>query len=92
MDIWLLCYDISDDKRRNRVSSWLLRFGMRVQESVFEVSLKNAPHFNRLWAGLQDRLGEGDSVRAYPMSQQTLRDVRCLGSAAPLPPAYALVL
>jgi len=55
VDIWLVCYDIGCDKRRNRLSSWLLRFGMRVQESVFEVSVKDSSHFNKLWRGVQEK-------------------------------------
>jgi CRISPR-associated protein Cas2 len=92
VDIWLVCYDISDDKRRNRLSSWLLRFGMRVQESVFELTLKDDVQFNRLWRGVESKIATGDSVRAYPIHQAALAGVRCLGSAAPENPSYATVL
>ena len=36
---YVICYDISDDWRRNRVSLVLLDFGTRVQESVFVAHL-----------------------------------------------------
>src|SRR6185437_10349903 len=36
---YVVCYDISDDRRRTRVSSALLDFGTRVQESVFVAHL-----------------------------------------------------
>ncbi len=32
---YVVCYDISDDRRRTRVATALLDFGTRVQESVF---------------------------------------------------------
>jgi len=35
MQYWL-CYDITDDRRRQRLSDVLLDFGTRVQESVFQ--------------------------------------------------------
>src|SRR5437660_1753461 len=36
---YVVCYDIADDGRRSRVSSLLLDFGTRVQESVFVAHL-----------------------------------------------------
>ncbi|MDD7403443.1 MAG: CRISPR-associated endonuclease Cas2 [Butyribacter sp.] len=33
----IISYDISDDKLRNRFSKYLLRFGHRIQYSVFEI-------------------------------------------------------
>jgi CRISPR-associated protein Cas2 len=33
---YLVCYDITDDRRRQRISDLLLDYGVRVQESVFE--------------------------------------------------------
>ena len=37
--IYVVCYDISDDRTRNQMSECLLDFGVRVQESVFECVL-----------------------------------------------------
>ena len=36
---YLVCYDIGDDKRRNRLADVLMDFGPRLQESVFLVDL-----------------------------------------------------
>lgn len=36
---YIICYDISDDRRRSHVSSLLQDFGTRVQESVFVAHL-----------------------------------------------------
>lgn len=92
MDFWLCCYDIADDRRRDRVAAWLLRFGTRVQESAFELKLRNDVHFQRLWQGLRDRIEPPDQIRAYPVAAQSLSQVRCLGSDPPQPTPYATVL
>ncbi len=36
---YVVCYDLGDDRRRSRVATALLDFGMRVQESVFVADL-----------------------------------------------------
>ena len=36
---YVICYDIADDRRRDRVASALLDYGPRVQESVFVANL-----------------------------------------------------
>jgi CRISPR-associated protein Cas2 len=36
---YVVCYDITDDRRRSRIASLLLDFGVRVQESVFVAHL-----------------------------------------------------
>ena len=33
---YLVCYDIADDRRRQKVAELLLDYGTRMQESVFE--------------------------------------------------------
>lgn len=94
MDTWLLCYDITDDRRRDRVASWLLRFGERVQKSVFEITVKDERHYNRMWRGIRERIkpDAGDHVRAYPFTQITLKQVQVFGGTAPETPGYAKIL
>jgi CRISPR-associated protein Cas2 len=36
---YLICYDIADDRRRDRVSRFLEGYGLRIQKSVFECVL-----------------------------------------------------
>ena len=48
---YVICYDISDDRRRSRISSLLLDFGTRVQESVFVAHLDE-----RLFERMHERL------------------------------------
>jgi CRISPR-associated protein Cas2 len=39
MTLFIICYDIPDDRRRNRVAGLLEGYGDRVQKSVFECHL-----------------------------------------------------
>jgi len=65
--LWLICYDIADDRRRYRVAKALLGYGERVQESVFECHLDNAL-LRRLQAELRPLLNEAaDRLRYYPL-------------------------
>ncbi|WP_223813750.1 CRISPR-associated endonuclease Cas2 [Geobacillus zalihae] len=36
---YLICYDIENTKKRNKLAKWLLNYGIRVQKSVFEAYL-----------------------------------------------------
>ena len=48
---YLVCYDVSDDKRRGRLADVLLDFGPRLQESVFLADLDE-----ELFARLRSRV------------------------------------
>ena len=37
--LYIVCYDIADERRRARVAGTLLDFGRRLEESVFAVNL-----------------------------------------------------
>ena len=65
---YIICYDISNDKRRRRLVRCLHFFGERVQESVFEAVL-NASLMNKMQstiAGIIDP--ESDCVYIYPVT------------------------
>ena len=57
---FVICYDIADDARRNRLATGLLDFGRRIQESVFmadlddELSQRMEARIERLIDPLQD--------------------------------------
>ena len=38
---YIVCYDIADDQRRERLSELLLNYGSRIQRSVFLLHLDN---------------------------------------------------
>jgi len=63
----IVCYDITDDRRRCRVASELENFGCRVQYSVFECHLEE-PQLRELQARLFTLLDEEeDHVRYYAL-------------------------
>lgn len=68
----ILSYDIADDKLRNRFSKYILRFGHRIQYSVYEID--NSPQL--LENIIQDinniygkKFGQEDSVYIFRLSQ-----------------------
>lgn len=63
--LYLVCFDISDNKTRNRVGKYLETFGNRVQESVFEVELADAGALNYVQNKLAGWLADGDDLRFY---------------------------
>lgn len=65
--LWLVCYDISDDRRRRNVADALEAVGQRVLESVFEVWL-DARKMATLRAELACLIVPAeDSLRFYPL-------------------------
>jgi CRISPR-associated protein Cas2 len=76
----VICYDISDTKRRNEVAKILEGHGYRVQYSVFECEL-NKEQLKRL----KQRLGplvkaqEWESIRFYPLYAHSAENVEVIG-------------
>lgn len=79
LQLYLFCYDISRDSRRNRVAEMLEQEGLRVQLSVFELRMTK-PAAERLAARLARELDPGDSLRVYPVPARALGDIIVLGS------------
>ncbi|MEB3830782.1 CRISPR-associated endonuclease Cas2 [Phormidium sp. CCY1219] len=76
---YLICYDIVDDNRRNRVAKLLERYGMRVQKSVFEVVLDET-QYEQLQKRLLKLLNKRqDQLRFYPLSAHCRQKVKVLG-------------
>lgn len=48
---YIVCYDISDDRRRQQLADLMLDYGTRVEESVFECALES-----QLAAGMTERI------------------------------------
>ncbi len=65
--LYIVAYDISDDRRRLRLSKALLDFGDRVQYSVFECLL-DTNSMVKMTRRISDIIDmEEDSVRVYPL-------------------------
>lgn len=66
--MYLIVYDIEDDKLRTRFAKFLKRFGVRVQFSVFRI--ENSPRILdnvkvEIRSQFQDDFGQADSVLIY---------------------------
>lgn len=60
MRVFLVCFDISDDRLRRRVAKVLLEYGDRVQKSVFEVVIQSAETYQALLDDLQQLIAVTD--------------------------------
>ena len=88
----LIVYDIPNDKRRNKLATFLEGYGRRVQYSVFECFLELG-EMRELHQKLQTRVNEEeDNVRLYWISKDALSRVLTIGSDRPQePPATYIV-
>lgn len=80
----VLCYDISDNRRRARLFKRLKGFLTPVQESVFEGNLPD-----RRWGDLLNTVrrcirADADTVRIYTICQRCQGGAVLLGTAARL--------
>ena len=78
MRAYLACFDIEDDRNRRKLADLLLRYGDRVQYSVFEISVANKTELEKLCLKCQRYTESGDSLRFYWLnkeSRQGSRDV-----------------
>ena len=81
--LWMICYDVCDDRARLRVAKTLARHGERVQRSVYECHLgeRELKSLQRELLGLIDT--GSDRVRLYPLCERDRHAVRVDGSLAP---------
>jgi CRISPR-associated protein Cas2 len=63
---FVIAYDISNDKRRERVARVLLHFGERIQKSVF-VAVLDPEQQSELKRELGVLLRQGDRVEWFPV-------------------------
>lgn len=78
---YVVCYDIADDGRRNKLASTLLDFGQRVQESVFIANLDD-----ELSGRMLERIGKAidghwDRVHVFPLCQSCSPHIVVMGTA-----------
>ena len=68
MAIYLVCYDIENDRERDRVAKLLLKHGRRVQYSVFELHRINPRAKDELAHKLNEIVADPASVRFYRLT------------------------
>ncbi|MFF4652615.1 CRISPR-associated endonuclease Cas2 [Streptomyces sp. NPDC001380] len=79
--LFLVTYDIADDRRREEVSDLLSGHGPRVQYSVFEVALPSKAATARLRTALKKLIDpEEDQIRIYPLRVPDLNEITVLGN------------
>jgi CRISPR-associated protein Cas2 len=64
--LYIIGYDISDDKRRGALASLLLDYGDRVQYSLFEADLEEK-ELKELREAAEKIIFAEDSLRIYPL-------------------------
>lgn len=65
MHFYLVCFDISDDRARDRVGKVLLRHGKRIQESVFEIMVDGEKQLENIREKIEGLLDDEIEVRFY---------------------------
>lgn len=81
--LWIVCYDIGDDRRRRQVVRILEGYGVRVLESAFECWLDDAGR-RAMEARVRAVLAGGDLLRVAVVNREDLPRVRLLGCGASL--------
>ncbi len=75
---YVVCFDISDDKKRKIIGDILSEFGVRVQRSVFEIEI-NKNFLKKILAEIEKYISKDDSIRFYPMHNDTIKKSIYLG-------------
>ncbi|HEK25463.1 MAG TPA: CRISPR-associated endonuclease Cas2 [Hydrogenobaculum sp.] len=73
-NITVICYDISSDKRRNKVARELLKVGVRTQYSVFECFITEKDRNNLIKELKKKILEKEDSVILYSLSEENYKN------------------
>jgi CRISPR-associated protein Cas2 len=76
----VVSYDISDDRKRDKLANLLENYGKRVQYSVFECHLDEKP-YDELLSKLNPIAKDDDSIRIYHLCEACLGKVVLLGRA-----------
>jgi CRISPR-associated protein Cas2 len=88
----LVVYDVPDDKRRVKLSTFLEGYGRRVQYSVFECFL-TLDEMRQLHEKVRRRVKSSeDNVRFYWISQEAVSRVLTIGSSPPQEPPQAYII
>lgn len=79
---WIVCYDITNDKRRRKVFDILKSYGLPAQYSVFECDI--TAHQQMTLQGKLRRVidDEEDDIRFYPLNEADVNKIKWLGHKA----------
>ena len=79
--LYVIAYDIADNRRRRRIAALLEERAARVQESLFEQRMSPRAAAS-LFAQLQQLCADGDSLRLYPVPDTALPRAHTYGGPA----------
>lgn len=91
MPCYVACFDIADDRTRDRVAKRLLGVGDRVQKSVFEIRVDSLGALNALATDLRGLLEAEDDLRFYRLCLDC-RKASCDARGAPIATFPATVI
>ena len=79
--MYVISYDISDDKLRKKVADKILNYGIRVQYSVFECKI-DATKCKKLYRELVELTQDMSfgSIRFYPMDKSDVEKIQTIGT------------
>lgn len=89
---YLICYDIPDNRRRNRLSKFLLDYGQRVQYSVFECDLTKKILDTVIEGIVKCTDSEEDSVRVYSLCAGCVAGIKAFGPQRLREPSSAAIV
>lgn len=89
---YLISFDISNGRRRNKVAKVLLGIGFRVQKSVFEVFLDTDKLNDYEDTLLQAINPDTDSIRIYPLNKTCDDAILIIGRGKRIDQPNCLVL
>lgn len=90
---YLYCYDIPDDRLRDRIATALLHHGQRVQESVYELWFKTPAQHAAQQRSLRELIGADAAcnLRWYGLGADSLRNAGSFDPYPPRPPPSAVL-
>lgn len=82
--LYVVAYDVPDDRRRNHIAKALLDFGVRVQESVFECIIDEDRRLREMVSRLQKLANPSeDRIRVVPVCTACTSKIWILGPGGP---------
>ena len=91
--LWLVCYDVRDNKRRTKLAKRIEQRCQRVQYSVFECPLNEVDlkyQLEKRWLPVL-KVSE-DNLRVYPLNAEAKMGAEVYGSPLPYEPPDYLIL
>ncbi|MBO9129098.1 CRISPR-associated endonuclease Cas2 [Bacillus sp. 165] len=77
---YLVCYDIEETKRRNKVAKKLKDYGVRVQKSIFEAYL-DKDSLDQMVEVITPFVLEQDSLRIYSLNKSAFQQTLVYGQS-----------